>query len=309
LSQGYEINFYQSTYLDFCGLVKKASINKCLTYNHYGASSAALRGLGDIEKAKITLFKYGNRSFFAKYARIFYVYHYQADIIAGLALPELPDWNDRVGPIPVLPVFDRLIADVSSSPGGQMFFAHLLIPHYPFTVDSACQVRRPVLEWANRYRDSESLRSGLANTPASRLAHYEGNMAQIRCAISKLDKLFAAMKARGTFGDAVIIIHGDHGSRIVLTEPRIEFQSRLMPQDYYDAFSTLYVVKSPAIAPGYDTRRASLPELLRRTVSGNQADSISLDEKEVAVVFLRGDVETDLLEVPMPEMTAGQDSQ
>ena len=55
-------------------------------------------------------------------------------------LPDWPDGDQKVGPIPVLPIFDRLIADVSSSPGGTMFFAHLLIPHFPYSVDSECRI-------------------------------------------------------------------------------------------------------------------------------------------------------------------------
>lgn len=39
-------------------------------------------------------------------------------------------------------------------------------------------------------------------------------------------------------------------------------------QDFYDAFSTLYAVKSPVIPAGYDDNMQGLPSLLESTVRG-----------------------------------------
>lgn len=309
LSRGYDIRVYQSVYLNYCGSVESAGISECLTYNFYGAPSAALAGLDHTERAKIILFHYHQRSFLSKVGAFIYLDLVESAALSGWELSDWPRWTKNMGPIPALPVIDKLIEDVSSSSGGEMFFAHLHIPHSPYSVDSECQIRRPVLRWIYRFRGAKKAHSGPANSPESRLAAYEGSIGQVRCAMLKLDKLFSAMKERGTFDDAVIIVHGDHGSRIVLSEPRQEFVNRLTPQDYYDAFSTLYVVKSPAIEPGYDTRMMALPELLEGTVSGSLANPAIRGGKEGAVVYLRGVEAADYLEVPMPEIRIGKNLQ
>lgn len=309
LSMGYAINVYQSAFLDYCGSVKGARISDCLTYNYYGAPSAALAGLDNAERAKIILFLYQQRSFLSKVFVFIYLNLRESAALSEWELPDWPNWSRKTGAIPALPVFDRLIEDVSSSSGGQMFFAHLHIPHSPYSVTSECRVRRPVLQWTYRFRGTQKPHSGPTNSPESRLAAYEGSIAQIRCAIAKLDKLFTAMKERGTFDDAVIIVHGDHGSRIVLTEPRRKFVNRLTRQDYFDAFSTLYVVKSPAIEPGYDARMMALPDLLEGTVSGSLSDPTIRDDKERAVVYLREGEIANYLEVPMPEIATSENLQ
>ena len=109
-----------------------------------------------------------------------------------------------------------------------------------------------------------------------------------------------ALKTRGTFEDAIIIVHGDHGSRIVLVEPRTENKDRLSRQDFYDAFSTLYAVKLPGTAPGYDTRMMALPELLQKTASGDINASTKTEADTRPTVFLRNLGKLGLQEVPMP---------
>lgn len=309
MSKGYDISVYQSAFMDFCGSMEKARLSECLTYNFNGAPSAALTGLEHSERARIILFLYYQRSFLSKIAVFIYFDLQESAALSGRAVPDWLHWSRKMGAIPVLTVFDRLIEDVSSSSGGEMFFAHLLIPHSPYSADSECRIRRPVLQWTYRFLGTEKPRSGPTNSPESRLAAYEGNITQIRCAMSKLDELFTVMKERGTFDDAVIIVHGDHGSRILLSEPRQKFVNRLTRQDYYDAFSTLYVVKSPAIEPGYDMRMMTLPELLEGTVSGDLGDPTIRVETERAVVYLRKGEIADYLEVPMPEIKSGEDLQ
>lgn len=300
IEKGYDIVIYQSTYMDFCNSVRKG-IKKCVTYDVSGASRAALRGLDRNEKATIILSMYADRSFLLKGTRIFYqrFLHYLAGY--ELYLPEWKSQSSTLGPIPVLPVFDQLIADISSSSGGTMFFAHLLLPHAPYSVDSACQIRRPVMGWHQGGVGDTLRKLGLSNTPLSRLERYEEYIPQVRCALLKIKRLLNALKIRGTLEDAVIIIHSDHGSRIVLRDPRIKNKTRLSRQDYYDGFLSLYVVKSPEITPGYDMRMMALPDLLRDTVSGRLTAPAIFEGSSLPSVFLRGK-KKGILRVPMPEL-------
>jgi len=49
----------------------------------------------------------------------------------------------------------------------------------------------------------------------------------------KLDELFKRMQTAGIFKNSVVIIHSDHGSRIVKTGPIIESEQELSPQDIF----------------------------------------------------------------------------
>lgn len=298
ISKGYSLNVYQSTFMGFCDvLVDK--INKCITYNHSGISGKSLIGVRESEKFEISLSLYSARSFFKKESKKLYRYLNYNLTGLGIGLPDWPDWSGRLGPIPVLPVFDALIEDVSSAPPGTAFFAHLLIPHHPYSVDAKCRIRRPVLAWKHRYRGTYLLDPG--NSPSSRLARYEEYFAQIQCALSKLEKLVDGLKARGTFKDSVIIVHGDHGSRIALVEARYRNKDRLSRRDFHDAFSTLFAVKSPEIAPGQDSRMRALPDLLRDTVFGGLDGPPNPESDERPSVFLEDQRQSKFFEFPMPE--------
>jgi hypothetical protein len=299
----YAINVYQSTFMDFCKSLGKR-IQKCLTYNYYGFSGADLKGLADYEKLRFVALTYEKLSILVQSVRIFYRVlnlHLQG---RDAKKSDLISWTGTFGPIPALPIFDKLIKDVATAPGGTMFFAHLLIPHSPYSVDSACSVRHPILIWNKSSIEHEG--PELFNTPDSRRARYEEFISQDRCALLKLQELMAAIKRRKDYEDAIIIVHGDHGSRITLVEPRLENKDRLSRQDYFDAFSTLYAVKAPGIAPGYDPRMVAIADLLRTTMPGNQNSSMNFPPPKKPTVFLRYHTESQnksgLHEVAMPDL-------
>jgi hypothetical protein len=70
------------------------------------------------------------------------------------------------------------------------------------------------------------------------------------------------MKSAGLFADALIIVHGDHGSRIFRVEPRARNKGKLTRQDLLDGFSTLFAVRSPATDAGLSERIAPVSRLL-----------------------------------------------
>jgi hypothetical protein len=293
---GYKINVYQSSYLDFCSSPSKAVTN-CLTYRYDTVPSAAISGLSIWDKAQLVLRSYGN----AHSGGLNKI----RDLVPGLReiIPKFVENPDPPGPIPALPVFDRLIKDASASQGGTVFFGHLLVPHFPYSVDSSCQIRRPFLTWNKPVAPNEEVDiRTVPDAPAARLMDYDDYGQQVRCALSKVKMLVDALKARGTFEDATIIIQGDHGSRISMTYPQTQNKDKISSQDFRDGFAALYAVKSPGVQPGYDTRMIPLPELLRITTAG-EVDSRQISEADItAKVFLRPHLGTDeqYQEVPMP---------
>jgi hypothetical protein len=75
----------------------------------------------------------------------------------------------------------------------------------------------------------------------------------------QLDLVFRAIPP-ALQSDAIVIVQGDHGSRIMQLEPTVA--SRATRDDYIDNFSTLFAIKSPWLGPGYDRRMASITCLM-----------------------------------------------
>lgn len=297
--RGYNIRAYQASFMDFCAN-QGSIVDACFTYRLPAASSAALAELGSWEKLDVILALYWQRSYLKERVRTLYT---AARDLTAIGRRNLPNWPSlrqvRITPVAALPVFDRLIEDVATAPPGTLFFAHLLIPHHPYALDANCTIRRPLLQWNARFPPPQL--GNHAERAAAREARrklYDEYIEQYRCTLRKLTQLFEAMKARGTFADATIVLHGDHGSRITRTDPRIGREDRLRPQDYIDSFSTLFAIKSPHIEPGYDLRMAPLAILLENSVNGRLDDMAAPNTHRV---YLRDEQKPIRIERPMPE--------
>ena len=66
--------------------------------------------------------------------------------------------------------------------------------------------------------------------------------------------------------DAIVVVQGDHGSRIVRHMPVLENAARLTAQDLRDGFSTLFAVRRPGVAPGVAREPRALQQLLAEAV-------------------------------------------
>ena len=243
---GYRLHVYQSDYLDYCR-VPGVSYAACARYraNSIGALPAASLGIG--ERARFVLNSLLGTSQYLqrlhdKYARV----------RAALPRLSLPAWDtgvSRVGPLPVLPVLRELEADLSTAAPGNAYFAHLLIPHFPYLLDAQCRVRDRIDRWL--YNSDPKASSELEpNSAASRAERYASYFAQIRCEQRLVNRLFDAMRKAGVWRTAIVIVHGDHGSRIVRRLPVQQNAASLTATDLKDAFSTLFAAKLPGQAPG-----------------------------------------------------------
>lgn len=299
-NSGYTVRVYQTSFMDFCSAAADI-IHKCLTYSPFqGISSEALGELAWAEKLKVTLSALWRRSVIKEKAKHLY------QRAAAVAAPKDASTANRgaqrfvgLGPIPTLPVFDQLISDVVTAPMGTMFFAHLLIPHNPYSIESNCKIRRPVVDW-KLIGLPTVLSDGRVNSDSSRAARYDDYVDQAQCALTKVGELIDALKSAGKFEGSTIIIHGDHGSKISRYRLRTFFKDELNDQDYYDGFSTLFAVKAPHIQPGYDLLMLPIERLLQHVVD---KESVAPDEPENHFVYLRDEpLDSTFIKVPMPEI-------
>lgn len=94
-----------------------------------------------------------------------------------------------------------------------------------------------------------------------RATAYEEYFDQIGCVIQLRENFFTSLDDAGLMNSATIIIHGDHGSRITMHDHIVNHFDTLTMTDYVDSYSTLFVIRSPNIEPGYDGQMRPLPNL------------------------------------------------
>ena len=280
--RGYVLRVYQSDYLRFCE-AEDVRVASCLQYRSNSIKSIEGVPLGTARKTVFILRNFLRRFTTLEYLRMRYRRRLRPWLLDSGFAPA--DWPPGPGvmAITAFPVIDRLREDITKSPNGTAFFAHLLTPHAPYVYDADCELRLEGSQW---------LWPEVAptNTPASRAELYPDYFEQVNCVTQQLQGLFDALKVAGVFDEATIIVHGDHGSRINLGSD----QERLTPSGVVERFSTLFAIKSPQVTPGYDEHMSPLQDLL--------ASAVGLDPvvDDPASVFSGTTVSGRLRSVPMP---------
>jgi hypothetical protein len=246
--------------MDFCR-VPGVPYAACVRYRANSIGALPATGLGTLERARFIVNSLLATSSYLSRLRGRLGYHAV----------------NRVGPIPVLPVLRRLEHDLRRSARGQAYFAHLLIPHYPYVLDESCRVRDRIAEWLYNVVAHDV---PVPNTADSRTERYRRYFAQIRCQQALLGRLFDAMRDAGVWHDALVLVHGDHGSRIVRRMPFAENAGLLTAEDFRDTFSTLFALRAPGVPAGVVQGPRALPGLLREALGLPAAE-------DAARVYLR----------------------
>ena len=265
---GQRIRVYQSDYIDFCS-DESTPVSYCFTYPVSSVKSVADTALAPTAKATLIL-----RNFYRQSGVVVAI-----DQVADRARTLLGQLgiesdatsaikNPQLSSLAVPQIVRRLKRDVLSNPRGNLYFAHLLLPHDPYVWDPSCRIDPDLKQWKDRRRDIDDFSS--IGTPDYRSRAYEDYFDQVRCVMALLDDLLASMDAAGLLQDATIIIHGDHGSRITIRDPIVGHIDLLSTDDYIAAFSTLFAIRRPGIEPGHDPRQIPLANIMAETVLGVQ---------------------------------------
>jgi hypothetical protein len=203
----------------------------------------------------------------------------------------------RTDSLDVLADLRVLWHDILSLPHGTALFAHLIIPHYPYVALSDCSIRPPNRDFLWNYRGRFS--QPPFNTIASRKERYQQYFEQLQCLYLRLDELFDRMRAAGVYDDSIIILHGDHGSRIDMNDPTPKNQHALTNQDLVDGFSTLFATKIPGKLGGYDKSPSPLEQLFANFVfqAGLTPTNIRPGKSE-PYVYLTAGSDSDFIRIP-----------
>ena len=160
-------------------------------------------------------------------------------------------------------VLDKLEKNIQRLPVGHVLFMHLLLPHDPFIVQANCSMNPSIYDWKTAHRASwRHLPDPFPNTAELRERSYRQYFEQIECLYSKLEKIFQKMEEVGMFKDSIVILHGDHGGRILNIMPYPWNADKLTDQDIKDIYSTLFAVRTPEATVGYDNTPMCVEQLL-----------------------------------------------
>jgi hypothetical protein len=291
VQQGYDLRVYQPTYLDFCA-TQAAQAPFCFTMPNNSLSHLPALDLNEWSNARfIASFWITNRS--SLYLRIWGFYNQRLrPALAARNIPALR-WNwtksnlQVVGALRLLKVLSR---DVQSARPlrGTAFFAHVLLPHVPYLLDERCVPDSKVDLRSPGWLSAQKV------TPEQRRTLYQLYLRQLRCWNSQLEHLLGVMASRGA-KDAVVIVQGDHGSRIGTMPAPGESMTGEQMADY---FSTLFAIRGPGVVPGVDTAVVSVKDLLDR-FSAAEFKNVAVPSHPDPYVFLvAGSV---LRPVPAPE--------
>ncbi len=261
--RGYALRIYQSDHLDMCAAATR--VISCYTYQPSSLAGLASLDVSNVEKLPVIAGAFLARS--EIYERVKRTYASSREYLLEAAGIPLPRWDwERFAPASLgsMPVFDRVAADLRQSRPGQVFVAHLLMPHDPYVFAADCEPRPPRL-WVTRADASDAIVPGGVTTRQSRESRYRLYFDQILCTQRRIAELLDAIPAP-LRADAIIVVQGDHGSRLGLNPATTE-ADRLDSSDYADAFSTLFAVRAPGIDAAYDSRPVSIACLLRTLVN------------------------------------------
>ena len=122
---------------------------------------------------------------------------------------------------------------------------------YPYVLAEDCRLK-PIREW------------GLRHSRVSALAERQRAYAeQVRCVTRKVGEAVTAVEQSPGGRRTIIVVHGDHGSRLTAFDPTIEALDRFSEADVIASHATLFAVRADGIAGGLDDRRLPVWRLVK----------------------------------------------
>ena len=87
-----------------------------------------------------------------------------------------------------------------------------------------------------------------------------------------------SLRKANIYDKAIIIVQGDHGSRIAIHKPFLENKKELTQQDFKDYYETLFAVKIPGQSAQYDTQLIVIQTLLEKTTTTIISQKVDYDK-------------------------------
>ena len=222
-ARGYRIHVVQSSFLDYCS-APSTPVVSCETQ-----AGNSIANVGHLEGSALMRAELAARYFLSITSHLYRRLH-----------PDPKVWRRATagGGLQALRHVRHAIA--SGAQPGNAYFVHVLLPHRPLEVDPECgalrdPTKRVGFEMPARLTDAQW---------TARLA-LEG--AQIRCTHRALGAVLDALDRVADREHAIVIVQGDHGSRIFQHSPEHVQLSRFDADQLSGYYSTLLAVRRPSV--------------------------------------------------------------
>jgi hypothetical protein len=89
--------------------------------------------------------------------------------------------------------------------------------------------------------------------------------------------MITAWQDAGVWDKAIVIVQGDHSTRVPVMTPLTTTQGRSTWRDFLDSYPALYAIKAPGYTPGVDTQQLAITHLFgsfMQQFSGGQPEKI-----------------------------------
>ena len=245
--RGYQVHAVQTKFLDLCHVSGQSVVEECATYTLNTIASIRDLPVGAWTKTGMILGMFLQRS----------ELHERLRRVLGWPEPR------RVSAVSTMRAWDPIVSMLRRARPGDAYLIHLMLPHFPYTFDSECRMRPDPNSWLDSSAPAAAPRQ---NTLDSRRVRYPLYLEQLDCTQQLVSRLLDALVEAGVYDQSIVLIHGDHGSRIATVPPVSPFLDELRPQDYVDSFSTLFVAKLPGVPGGTDRRVLPLEDLTAAVV-------------------------------------------
>lgn len=256
---GYDLNLIQPDFIDFNS--PEAQPVSLTRYTLETVHALAAAELPVNEKMVLLMGSYYRLSWILGGVRQGYSNLRSAAVGKSLSLPDWDLAGNRFSTLNTMQVIDGLESSLTEAKSGQAVFAHLLFPHYPYAYRADGTLKPNSRQWLE---GADIKARPDRNSSLSRSLRYPMYLEQIQAANLRLEGLFEALEAAGVWDEAIIILHGDHGSRLNQTQPFPSSANRMSSDDYMDAFGTFLAIKWPQGKAGPDRRCVPIDDVFEQ---------------------------------------------
>ncbi len=302
---GYDLHVIQPQYIDFIGPDTQTASST--TYVLETINSLVGLDFAMKEKIQFIFGNYFRLSWFLGNFRDSYADFSQSTLATALKLPKFDFSGNYFSPLSSMNMVDDLEEMLPNARPGQAVFAHLVLPHSPYAFESDCTLKPKSTMWM--YFTSPGCFPA-RNDSTTRAERYPVYFDQIQCTNNRLEDIFNAVKRAGIWDDSLIIIHGDHGSRLNMLELFPKNADQLVDSEFMDGHGTLLAIKYPQGQAILNRQMVPLSDVFEQLfLSSNQAwpPSVYVPSQETIdnPWVLLNDRHQKMIRHPMPEFANG----
>jgi hypothetical protein len=246
--RGYALTVFQPSFANYCS---DNLVAQCFTYDSEALAPFQNINMALVDRFGLVTLKFARTSSAFGHLQSLWSLANRATSKIGLNLPRLYEPGSiMTSSVSSFEALGQLREVLKNPRPGEAYFVHLLAPHYPYVVDRNCRYL-PRSTWLTR------------TTPGTIDERRQAYGEQVRCTTTKVLELVSNFHETSASGRAIVVIHGDHGSRISEVMPIRSNLGSFSSQDVVAYFSTFFAIRAPNNAPKYESVVQPVSSLLR----------------------------------------------